>query len=143
VRILQCEKETLQARISFEDVGLLSGLLVPFPRLLLQRNQPTNNIPFCVFNKSQSVRVTIATIVKVAHTETVEVGPPQKQESFPTEFIEDLCKLRNERWRGRDNPTEPDRAFDDVHVRPELLDRRNYIILSAPNILNVTTERPQ
>jgi hypothetical protein len=57
--------------MGFEDVGLLSRLLVTIPLLPLQWRRPAEDIPFHVFNKSQSVRVTIAAMVKVARIETV------------------------------------------------------------------------
>jgi hypothetical protein len=61
VRILQSENETLQIRIRL-------ALQTEFPH---HQRKTAENVPFCVFNESQSVCVAIAAYVSVAHSETV------------------------------------------------------------------------
>jgi hypothetical protein len=86
VQILQGGNVTLSVRIGLEVSA----------QLPLQRSKPAENVPFRAFNESQSVRVAVTAIVKVAHSETVAAAPPQNRELFPAELREDLRKVRND-----------------------------------------------
>jgi hypothetical protein len=87
VRILQRENEILETRIRLEGIDLLLVLPVPFtfPQLLLRWREPAQDVPFCVFNESQSVCAVFTTITKITRFETIAAACHRSENSFPTD----------------------------------------------------------
>jgi hypothetical protein len=87
--ILQREKETLLTRVG---LGAIPGWRPP-----LHRSEAAEDVPFRVQNQSQCVRVPVAVVVKVTHTETIAAAAPQKGKLFFLEILKELRKVRNDR----------------------------------------------
>jgi hypothetical protein len=66
-------------------------------RFSFQQCETTKDIPACVQNERECVRVTVASPVKVSRAETVADSAPHERKPLPAELVE-------ERRKGRDSP---------------------------------------